>query len=211
MPGFNAGALASRRGVMCNFDDFDFDRFGHDIRKAAREFARNMRDWSKEWSEDWEAGGCGGPDFGRPGHGPDFSRMWHGPDRQDHPDRPDYAPPYYYPRMNVYLNPERALVFEFFMAGFEEKDINLSFKDDFMILSAKVNPETEPQEGNKYFKKAYVPRDVDRQKYFVPADRFDQEKVKAVFKGGILKVTVPSKEGADVPEGVKIEIVKEGD
>ena len=52
---------------------------------------------------------------------------------------------------------------------------------------------------------------LDKQKYFVPADKFDQEKVKAVFRNGILRITVPPKEDTTVNEGIKIEIIKEGE
>jgi HSP20 family molecular chaperone IbpA len=45
----------------------------------------------------------------------------------------------------------------------------------------------------------------------VPADKYDQEKVKAVFKNGILKVTVPPKEVTESSEGIKIEIIREGE
>jgi HSP20 family molecular chaperone IbpA len=45
----------------------------------------------------------------------------------------------------------------------------------------------------------------------VPADKFDQEKVKAVFRNGILKVTVPPRDLGDVQDGIKIEIVREGE
>ncbi|MFA5853417.1 MAG: Hsp20 family protein, partial [Spirochaetales bacterium] len=41
--------------------------------------------------------------------------------------------------------------------------------------------------------------------------KFDQEKVKAVFRNGILKVTVPPKETAEANEGIRIEIVREGE
>jgi len=79
-----------------------------------------------------------------------------------------------------------------------------------MILSAKIDAE-QPQEGIRYFKRRLKLRDIDRQKYYVPADKFDQEKVKAVFRNGILKVTIPPKDVINTPEGIKIEIVKEGE
>ncbi|HOU61903.1 MAG TPA: Hsp20 family protein [Rectinema sp.] len=52
---------------------------------------------------------------------------------------------------------------------------------------------------------------MDKQKYYVPADKFDQAKVKAAFRNGILKITVPPKDVVDIPEGIKIEIIKEGE
>ena len=45
----------------------------------------------------------------------------------------------------------------------------------------------------------------------MPADKFAQERVRAIFRNGILKVTIPPKDEADATEGIKIEILKEGD
>ena len=53
--------------------------------------------------------------------------------------------------------------------------------------------------------------DIEKQKYYVPLDKFAQEQVKAVYKNGILKVTIPPKEDTTVNEGIKIEIIKEGE
>ena len=69
----------------------------------------------------------------------------------------------------------------------------------------------QPQEGIRYFKRRLKLKDIEKQKYYVPADKFDQEKVKAVFKNGILKVTVPPKETTESSEGIKIEIIREGE
>jgi HSP20 family molecular chaperone IbpA len=52
-------------------------------------------------------------------------------------------------------------------------------------------------------------KDIEKQKYFVPLDKYAQEKVKAVYKNGILKVTIPPKEEPDQNDGIKIEIIKE--
>jgi HSP20 family protein len=122
----------------------------------------------------------------------------------------DYYPNFSYPPMNVYLTPERSIVFEFAVAGFEGKNISLSFQGDYMVFSARIELE-QPQEGIRYFKRRLKLKDIEKQKYYVPADKFDQEKVKAVFKNGILKVTVPPKETTESSEGIKIEIIREGE
>jgi HSP20 family molecular chaperone IbpA len=66
------------------------------------------------------------------------------------------------------------------------------------------------QEGLRYFKRRLKLKDIEKQKYYVPLDKYAQEKVKAVFKNGILRVTVPPKDEPDQSDGIKIEIVKEG-
>ncbi|MCL2093403.1 MAG: Hsp20/alpha crystallin family protein [Treponema sp.] len=123
-------------------------------------------------------------------------------------DNTDYYPSYSYPPMNVLITGDRSLIFEFALAGFEEKDISLSFLGDHMIFSA-VLPQlnSPPEEGIRYFKRRLKMKDIEKQKYFVPLDKYAQDKVKAVFKNGILKVTIPPKEEPDQNEGIKIEIL----
>jgi HSP20 family molecular chaperone IbpA len=103
------------------------------------------------------------------------------------------------------------MVFELALSGFDEKDISLSFQGDYMVFSARISLEEAPEEDVRYFKRRLKLKDIDKQKYYVPAEKFDQAAVKAVFKNGILRVTVPPKETGEPNEGIKIEIVKEGD
>ncbi|RPJ09841.1 MAG: Hsp20/alpha crystallin family protein [Spirochaetaceae bacterium] len=122
----------------------------------------------------------------------------------------DFYPLFNYPPANVFLTPERTLTFEFALAGFEEKDICLEFQGDYMVLSAKPG-EARNETGLKFFKRRLKFKEILNQKYFAPENKFDRTKVKAVFKNGILKVEVPPKEDFAGPEGVKIDIVREGD
>ena len=128
----------------------------------------------------------------------------------------DYYPNYSFPPMNVFMTEDRSLVFEFALAGFDEKDISLSFQGDYMVFSAKLpdsgqasDPEGSPNENVHYFKRRLKMKDIEKQKYFVPLDKYAQEKVKAVYKNGILKVSIPPKDEPDQSEGIKIEIVNE--
>ena len=123
----------------------------------------------------------------------------------------DYYPNYSYPPMNVFMTGDRSLVFEFALAGFDEKDINLSFQGDYMVFSAKMSLEPQSDESVRYFKRRLKLKDIEKQKYYVPLDKFAQEKVKASFRNGILKVTIPPKEDTAATEGIRIEIVKEGE
>lgn len=123
----------------------------------------------------------------------------------------DYYPNYSYPPLNVYMGADRCLNFEFALAGFSEKDISLAFQGDYMTFQAKYPMEQISEEGVKYFKRRLKLKDIEKQKFYVPTDKFDQDKVKAVFKNGILKVTIPPREQSETPEGIKIEIVKEGE
>ncbi|GHV60207.1 hypothetical protein AGMMS49587_00840 [Spirochaetia bacterium] len=138
----------------------------------------------------------------------------------------DYYPNYSYPPMNAYMTGDRSLIFEFALAGFDEKDISLSFQGDYMVFSAKIAegentdlPESAaeaggrgspPEENLRYFKRRLKLKDIEKQKYFVPLDKYAQEKVKAVYKNGILKVCIPPKDEPDQSDGIRIEIIKEG-
>jgi HSP20 family protein len=120
----------------------------------------------------------------------------------------DYYPSYSYPPMNLYLTEEKELLFLFALAGFTEEDIGLEFQGDYMIFSAK-GPDFEPEGEVRYFKRRLKFKEIENQRYYVPEDKFDRDKVKAVFKNGILKVTVPPREEITTKEGIKVEIVKE--
>ncbi len=136
-----------------------------------------------------------------------FSPGEHSPFNWD--ENVDFYPHYSYPPANVYLTEDRTLVFEFAMAGFPESSINLEFQGDHMVLTARAPEDLEKMEKVRYFKHRLKLKDVERQKYFVPADKFDHEKVKAVHKNGLLKVTIPSFENVGSKEGVRINIEQE--
>ncbi|GHU62124.1 hypothetical protein FACS189445_4840 [Spirochaetia bacterium] len=129
----------------------------------------------------------------------------------------DYYPNYSYPPMNVYMTADRSMTFEFALAGFDERDISLSFQGDYMVFSAKINEDSgfdltpdENKESPRYFKRRLKMKDIEKQKYFVPLDKYAQEQVKAVYKNGILRVTIPPKDEPDQNDGIKIEIIKDG-
>ena len=118
----------------------------------------------------------------------------------------DYYPIYSYPPLNVYIRTDKTLVFEFALAGFCEKDIDLAFRGDYMIFSAKVSPEIMHEEGVKYFKRRLRFKDLAEQRYYVPEDKFEREKVSAVFKYGLLKVEIPPREEVVRHETIKIKV-----
>ena len=140
-------------------------------------------------------------------NGFNFSRSDHRPFQWD--ENVDYYPHQSYPPANVFIKADRTMVFEFALAGFEESAINLEFQGDYMVLSAKAPEDDGKPDDIRYFKRRLKLKDVTDQKYFVPADKFDREQVKAVFRNGLLKVTIPSLENVESKEGIKINIVQE--
>ena len=127
-------------------------------------------------------------------------------------EKVDYYPSYNYPPANIYLTKERELIFEFALAGFEEQNLSLSFRGDYMIFTAKPSAErSDADEDARYFKRRLKFKGIEEQKYYVPESKFDRDKSKAVFKSGILTITVPPKANAEQEEDVKVDITKEGD
>lgn len=126
-------------------------------------------------------------------------------------DNVDYYPHYSYPPANVYMKKDRTLILEFALAGFEESSIDLQFQGDYLVLSAKAPEDQEEDEQVRYFKRRLKMKSIESQKYFVPEDKFDRENVKAVYKNGLLTITIPSKETVETKEGIKIEIVREAE
>jgi len=157
--------------------------------------------------------------FNNLGGANDYSHGHFAFSKQFFDENTDFYPNYSYPPMNVFMTGDRTLVFEFALAGFDENDISLSFLGDYMVFSAKIGMLSEDkcdlqkQESDgsvRYFKRRLKMKDIDRQKYYVPLDKYAQEKVKAVYKNGILRVSIPPKEEVEQTDGIKIEIVKEG-
>ena len=123
-------------------------------------------------------------------------------------EKTDYYPAYSYPPLNVYMQADKNLVFEFALAGFDEKMVDLEFRGDYLVFSAKVSEDLLHEENVRYFKRRLKFKDITEQRYFVPEDKFDRDEVRATFKNGILKVVIPPREEAVKSKGVKIEIVK---
>jgi HSP20 family molecular chaperone IbpA len=121
----------------------------------------------------------------------------------------EYYSAYSYPPASIYMTEDKTLVFEFAIAGFSESDISLQFKGDYMVFSGTVPEEMRDPEGVRYFKRRLKRKSFSDQRYYVPADKFDRDAVTAVYKNGILTVTIPPKDMQPQEEGVKINIVNE--
>jgi len=111
--------------------------------------------------------------------------------------------------MNIFLSKDKSLIFEIALAGFEEKDIDLQFKGDYLHFSAKAPKVAEEEEGIQYFKRRLKLKSIDEQRYYVPEDKFDRDKVEARFKDGLLRVLIPPREEEKRKDGIKVRIVTE--
>ena len=121
----------------------------------------------------------------------------------------DFYPYYSYPPMNIFLAKDKSLIFEIALAGFAEKDIDLQFKGDYLHFCAKAPKAAEEEEGIQYFKRRLKLKGIEEQRYYVPEDKFDRDKVDARFKDGLLRIVIPAREEEKEPDGIKVRIVTE--
>lgn len=163
-----------------DFKGFDFGSMD-DIVRAAREFGERMKEMAPEMGPVFE--GC-------------WNRGAHG-----------HADFHFYPPVNVYTAPDGGMVLEFALAGIDESAVTVTFQGDYLVLSAKAAARDDAEEA-RFARRGFRPRDIERQKYRVPAEDYAQDQAKAVFKNGVLKVTVPPKHPEG--EGIRIDIEKEG-
>ena len=106
-----------------------------------------------------------------------------------------------FPPSNYLRDKEGNLYFEFAVAGYEDSEIDLQFKDDQMIL--ELNPKKrELQEGTRMVQQG-IRSSKAKLHAFVPASKFDVSDVEAKLDRGILRVFVPIKENSK-PVSVKI-------
>lgn len=117
---------------------------------------------------------------------------------------------YSFPPANIYITEGKTLVFEFAIAGFSEDDITLQFKGDYMVFSGNLPKDSEPDDdAARYFKRRLKRKSFSDQRYYVPADKFDRDSVKAVYKNGILTITIPPRDEVASEPGVDIKIENE--
>ena len=96
-------------------------------------------------------------------------------------------------------------VIEMDLPGYEKENINLELKDGYLNVSAKVEKEEKNDENEKVVHKERFYGHCARS--FYVGEQITEEDIKAEFKNGTLKVTVPKKEEKkELPEAKRIEI-----
>ena len=169
---------------MGHFDKgFDFGGSLEDFIQMARDFGEKMKSMAPDMEPIFES---------RCGSGA----------------RHDHARFYFYPPANIYSAKDGSLVLEFALAGIDESAVSVTFQGDDLVLNVKAEARDNEGDEGRFSRHGFKPREVQRQKYRVPAEDYAQELAKAVFRNGLLTVTVPPKENGGL--GIKVEIVKEG-
>jgi len=85
---------------------------------------------------------------------------------------------------------DKEYLLEVEIPGVDKEDINIEIRDDILTISAERKEEINEEKEN-YIRKERRYGSFKRSFY---VDNVDQEKIKAKFKNGVLKVKLPKKE-----------------
>ncbi len=113
----------------------------------------------------------------------------------------DIAPAAWTPAVDIYETDD-AIILEAELPGMNEKDIEVKIEDNVLTIRGERKFEEERNEENYYRMERFY---GTFQRSFTLPPNVDTEKVKAEYKKGILKVTLPKKEQAK-PKQIKIEV-----
>jgi len=110
-----------------------------------------------------------------------------------------------FPPVDVYLKSkdDKTIIFEFMVAGYDEKNINLDFCGNQLTLS--LTKKDKEYSDRKYLKRGVRHSNVEA-KYYIPANKYNFDEVSAKLKDGVLTVTIPTLgELNGGPKKIKIE------
>ena len=95
-------------------------------------------------------------------------------------------------------------IIEMDLPGYQKDNINISLKDGYLTVSAKVEKNDEEKEEEKFVRRERFYGECSRS--FYVGDDVTEEDIDAEFKNGILKVDIPKKEERKEEETKYIEI-----
>ncbi len=107
------------------------------------------------------------------------------------------------PAVDIYETDD-AIILEAELPGMDEKDIEVKVEDNVLTIKGERKFEKEAKEENYYRMERYY---GSFQRSFSLPSNVDLDKIKAEYKKGILKVTMPKKEETK-PKQIKIEVEK---
>ncbi len=105
------------------------------------------------------------------------------------------------PAVDIYETDD-AIVLEAELPGMNEKDIEVKVEDNVLTIRGERKFEEERKEENYYRMERFYGA---FQRSFTLPPNIETDKIKAEYKKGILKVTMPKKEQAK-PKQIKIEV-----
>lgn len=91
------------------------------------------------------------------------------------------------------------------LPGFDKDNIDVSLKDGYLSISAKMDKHTDSSEDTRFVRQERFYGECSRS--FYVGDDITQEDIKASFRDGILQITIPKKtEPEKLPETTHIAI-----
>lgn len=99
---------------------------------------------------------------------------------------------------------ESSYIIDIEMPGFEKENIKIEVEDGYLNVLASINEDKDNNEGEYLRKERYY---GECSRSFYVGDNVEVEDVKANYKNGILKLTVPKKEiKKEIPEKKYVQI-----
>ena len=96
-------------------------------------------------------------------------------------------------------------VVEVDLPGYEKENINLSLKNGYLEIFAKVKKEEKSKDEEKYVRKERFYGECSRSFYI--GEEVKEDDITAEFKNGILKIEIPKKEKQPkLPDAKRIQI-----
>jgi len=95
-------------------------------------------------------------------------------------------------------------IIEMDLPGYQKENINLSLKEGYLSIHAKVSKEENDEQDKKYVRRERFYGECSRS--FYVGDNIKEEDINAQFKDGILKIDIPKKEERKEKETKYIEI-----
>ena len=87
------------------------------------------------------------------------------------------------------------------LPGFEKENINLSLKNGYLNISAKVSKEDKTNDDSEFIRQERFYGECSRS--FYVGEDIKEDEIKAEFKNGILMIEVPKKNEEDKKADVK--------
>jgi len=92
------------------------------------------------------------------------------------------------PQMDIYQDKNSNLVYETSLPGMKKEDITINVTDNYMTISGETKTNEEVKEGNYYYRES---RSGKFTRTVPLPENTTSDKVKAEYKNGILKITMP--------------------
>lgn len=86
--------------------------------------------------------------------------------------------------------------------GYDKNDISIECNDGILVVSAERNEEKEDNDDKNYIRRERIYGKVSRSFSF---NDIDEDKIKAEFNNGTLKITIPKKETSQSKKVIKID------